>query len=95
MKVTQELKSSLGDVESLKQELARLQEENGFKSLADYLVNKYGGLDRAKKRWYDEYIVLIGVCDVCGGSLDNECKIIDDASISANVVCKSCVSKSG
>jgi hypothetical protein len=53
MKVTQKLKSVLGDVEGLKQELARLQEENGFKSLADYLVNKYGGLDKAKKRWYD------------------------------------------
>lgn len=95
MKVTQKLKSVLGDVEGLKQELARLQEENGFKSLADYLANKYGGLDKAKKRWYDEYIVLIGVCDVCSGALDYDCKITDNADGSANVVCKSCCSKSG
>ena len=95
MKVGLDLKSALGDVKGLEWELVHLLEENGVKSLADGLVNKYGGLDRVKKRWYDEYIVLIGVCDVCGGSLDNECKIIDDASLSTNVVCKSCCSKSG
>lgn len=90
MNVTRKLKSVLGDVEGLKQELARLQEKNGFKSLADGLVSKYGGIEKAKKRWYDEYIVLIGICDACGGQLDNECKTIDNDNLAGIVICKNC-----
>jgi len=94
MRITRNLESTLGDVEGLDQELARIQKENGFKSLAEALVSKYGGLDRAKKRWFDEYIVLIGICDLCGGDLDHECKITENAADSVDIVCKSCVSKS-
>lgn len=53
MKVTRKLQSVLGDTEGLTQELAHLQEKNGFKSLADGLTSKYGGIEKAKKRWYD------------------------------------------
>lgn len=94
-KISYKLKTVLGDVEGLERELAHLLEKNQFKSLSEALATKYGGLEKTRERWHDEYMIMVGSCDVCGGTLDGEYKTITTSNLAGVVTCSKCCQKSG
>ena len=56
MTISRKLKTVLGDTEGLQHEIALILQEHGFKSLADALTNKYGGLEAAQQKWHDDHV---------------------------------------
>jgi hypothetical protein len=63
MTISRKLKTVLGDTEGLQHEIALILQENGFKSLADALTNKHGGLEAAQQKWHNDQL---GECIECG-----------------------------
>lgn len=63
MTVSRKLKTVLGDTEGLQHEIALILQEDGFKSLADTLANKYGGLEAAQQKYHNDQLWY---CDACG-----------------------------
>ena len=54
MTISRKLKTVLGDTEGLQHEIALILQEDGFKSLADALTNKHGGLEATQQKWHDD-----------------------------------------
>ena len=72
MTISRKLKTVLGDTEGLQHEIAIILQEDGFKSLADALTNKHGGLEATQQKWHDaakmtiiDYKTSIFVCPDC------------------------------
>jgi len=56
MTISRKLKIVLGDTEGLQHEIALILQEDGFKSLADALTNKHGGLTASQQKYHEDAI---------------------------------------
>lgn len=76
MTISRKLKTVLGDTEGLQHEIAIILQEDGFKSLAEGLVAKYGGTEAAQQKWHNDQL---GECIECGIKLpkyDMKCETL-------------------
>lgn len=85
--VTLKLKTLLGDVKGLQEELVSLQEKGLIKKVTEQLNDKYNKLQRSKLvRHEDKY----GICDACGGPLGKNYTTISTATLAGIVMCADC-----
>ena len=88
--ITLKLKTVLGDVKGLQEELAYLQERGTIKKTIEQLDDKYSKLQRSKMvRHEDKH----GICDACGGPLGKDYTTISTATLAGIVMCSSCGSE--
>lgn len=88
MTISRKLKTVLGDTEGLQHEVARLLEEDAFKSLAEALTDKYGGLAAAQEKWIRDQE---GWCDGCGNHFKKtEFTVISNSNLAGIVLCPKC-----
>lgn len=88
MIISRKLKTVLGDAEALQDELALILEEDGFKSLSDALVDKYGGLKAAQEKWIQDQQ---GWCDGCGNHfIKTEFTVITNNNLAGIALCPKC-----
>jgi len=81
------LKTVLGDVKGLQEELATLQEKGSIKKIIEQLDDKYSKLQRSKMvRHENKY----GICDACGGPLGKNYTTISTATLAGVVMCAPC-----
>lgn len=85
--VTLKLKTLLGDVKGLQEELVVLQEKGLIKKVTEQLNDKYSKLQRSKLvRHEDKY----GICDACGGPLGKNYSTISTATLAGICLCSDC-----
>ena len=77
MTISRKLKTVLGDTEGLQHEIAIILQEDGFKSLADALTNKHGGLEAAQQKWHDDRHIPCVECGAKHPKVDAKMTIID------------------
>jgi len=85
--VTLKLKTVLGDVKGLQEELTLLQERGSIKKMIEQLDDKYSKLQRSKMvRHENKY----GICDACGGPLGKNYTTISTATLAGVCLCSEC-----
>jgi len=88
MTISRKLKIVLGDTEGLQHEIALILQEDGFKSLADALTNKHGGLTAAQQKYHDGQLWC---CDGCGNEYPKTDFItIKTSWVAGIVLCPDC-----